>query len=148
MEVSVEVSVCDREPLYLVVMARGVALEASARCAAASFPVPNLGNMKHLLFRKDRTDTKVRPPRRATLDFPTTGDRGAVLTLVCVECLIGKQKKPILFEVVCVECLIGKQNKPTLFIIANREPISGQIFWRVPPAGGTAAPFVGADLRV
>ena len=40
---------------------------------------------------------------------------------VCVECLIGKQKKPILFKVTepssvpCVECLIGKQKKPILF---------------------------------
>jgi len=40
---------------------------------------------------------------------------------VCVECLIGKLKNPILFSSlrspirVCVECLIGKQKKPILF---------------------------------
>jgi len=57
---------------------------------------------------------------------------------VCAECLIGKQKKPILFKVtepssvpysVCVECLIGKQKKPILFKVT--EPSS--IPYRAPP---------------
>ncbi len=59
---------------------------------------------------------------------------------VYVECLIGKQKKPILFKVtepssvpyrapsacakmaVCVECLIGKQKKPILFKVTVSLP--------------------------
>ena len=44
---------------------------------------------------------------------------------MCVECLIGKQKKPILFQVtdVCVECLIGKQKKPILFKVTEPSSI-------------------------
>jgi len=89
----------------------------------------------------------------------------AVVNCVCVECLIGKQKKPILFKVtepssvpyrapsacakmaaypdpppvipvpdtgaaqvqtspgVCVECLIGKQKKPILFKVTEPSSI-------------------------
>jgi hypothetical protein len=52
---------------------------------------------------------------------------------VCVECLIGKQKKPC----VCVECLIGKQKKPILFKVT--EPSS--IPYRTPPACAKMAAY-------
>jgi hypothetical protein len=55
---------------------------------------------------------------------------------VCVECLIGKQKKPILFKV-CVECLIGKQKKPILSKVT--EPSS--IPYRTPPACAKMAAY-------
>jgi hypothetical protein len=62
----------------------------------------------------------------------------------CVECLIGKQKKPILFKVtepssipyrtppacVCVECLIGKQKKPILFKVTDRVPYRTELIPR------------------
>jgi hypothetical protein len=63
---------------------------------------------------------------------------------VCVECLIGKQKKPILFKVtepssvpVCVECLIGKQKKPILFKVT--EPSS--VPYRAPSAFAKMAAY-------
>jgi hypothetical protein len=72
---------------------------------------------------------------------------GVSATHVCVECLIGKQKKPILCKVTepssvpyrapsawpkwrhcdpsgsCVECLIGKQKKPILFKVTEPSSI-------------------------
>jgi hypothetical protein len=43
---------------------------------------------------------------------------------VCVECLIGKQKKQILSVCVCVECLIGKQKKLNLFKVTEPSSMS------------------------
>jgi hypothetical protein len=51
---------------------------------------------------------------------------------VCVECLIGKQKKPV-----CVECLIGKQKKPILFKVT--EPNS--VPYRAPSACAKRAAY-------
>jgi len=77
---------------------------------------------------------------------------------VCVECLIGKQKKPILFKVtepssvpyrappacVCVECLMGKQKKPILFKVT--EPSS--IPYRAPPACAKMAAYPDPPSRL
>jgi hypothetical protein len=72
----------------------------------------------------------------------------------CVECLIGKQKKPILFKVtepssipyrtppacVCVECLIGKQKKPILFKVTDRVPYRTELLPRALKGRRTRTP--------
>jgi hypothetical protein len=73
-------------------------------------------------------------------------------TNTCVLCLIGKQKKPILFKVtepsvcvcvecftlnwktkfVTVECLIGKQKKPILYQVTEPSPHRTELSPRAP----------------
>jgi hypothetical protein len=51
-------------------------------------------------------------------------------SVACVECLIGKQKKPILFKVTEPSSSRTVTNIWPNFTVANRDPISGQILVR------------------